>query len=311
MGCNDILLSIIVPVYNVESYLSRCLDSLLSIKGLTFEIILVNDGSTDNSLQICLEYKDKYSCIKLVNQYNKGLSGARNSGLEMVRGHYISYIDSDDTVNSGTLEAAVSYMQEYEQCDMVQFPVQLNAGHESEEYICSGIGVRKGFDAIAHSFLVSREITWRVCDKLFRFSAIRDLRFIEGLVYEDNIYMSEFILRAQSVYLSSIGLYNYYWTPGSITRTKSSKHYEDMYHVHCLMYQTLSPHLSSRLSKASLLYIIANDAYVEDKYSSKSRKTRENSKLLRSIPLKDILWIKRLPARKQVKLLVAKLKSHF
>ncbi|MGL6168669.1 MAG: glycosyltransferase, partial [Fusobacteriaceae bacterium] len=93
-------LSIIVPIYNVEIYLRECLESLYKIKGIKKEIILVNDGSKDNSYKIIEEYKEKYPDItKVINKTNGGLSSARNSGLKEATGEYISFIDSDDFVD--------------------------------------------------------------------------------------------------------------------------------------------------------------------------------------------------------------------
>jgi len=95
---SELLLSIIVPVYNVEEYLAHCIDSLLD-QGLSekqYEIILVNDGSTDNSPAICQSYVDKYPFIHCYSQKNQGLSGARNTGMKHVKGKYVQFVDSDD-----------------------------------------------------------------------------------------------------------------------------------------------------------------------------------------------------------------------
>ena len=92
----DSILSVIVPVYNVEKYLARCIDSILSQSYQSLEIILVDDGSTDSSGQICDTYAAKYRQIKVIHQKNQGLSAARNAALKIARGEYYSFIDSDD-----------------------------------------------------------------------------------------------------------------------------------------------------------------------------------------------------------------------
>ena len=97
-------ISVVIPVYNVESYLSQCLDSVLNQTFTDFECICVNDGSTDNSLAILQEYISKDSRIKIINQENKGLSGARNAALKVMDGQYITFIDSDDFVSNDYLE---------------------------------------------------------------------------------------------------------------------------------------------------------------------------------------------------------------
>jgi len=98
------LISVIVPVYNVEPYLKRCLDSILSQTYKNLEIILINDGSTDNSGEICEEYSKKDKRIRLIHQINKGAASARNVGLNIVKGSYITFVDSDDYIECDMLE---------------------------------------------------------------------------------------------------------------------------------------------------------------------------------------------------------------
>ena len=111
-------ISVIVPVYNVEKYLSQCLDSILNQTFKDFECICVNDGSTDNSLSVLQEYANKDNRIKIINQQNKGLSGARNSALKIINGKYITFIDSDDFVSSDYLEKLTN-IAEKENSDIV------------------------------------------------------------------------------------------------------------------------------------------------------------------------------------------------
>ena len=98
------LISIIVPVYNVEKYLERCLDSILSQTFSDFELILVNDGSTDHSLEICRSYAEKDERILLIDQENRGLSAARNAGIAVAKGEYLGFVDSDDYIAQNMYE---------------------------------------------------------------------------------------------------------------------------------------------------------------------------------------------------------------
>ena len=95
----DPIISIIVPIYNVDKYLSRCIDSILNQTFKNFELILVNDGSTDKSLDICKYYKNIDNRKYIINKKNGGLSSARNAGLEIARGKYIGFVDSDDYIH--------------------------------------------------------------------------------------------------------------------------------------------------------------------------------------------------------------------
>ena len=99
MAENNIKVSIIVPVYNVEKYLAQCLDSLINQTLKEIEIICVNDGSKDNSAKILTAYAQKYVRIKIINQTNQGLSAARNNGISVATGEYIGFVDSDDWVD--------------------------------------------------------------------------------------------------------------------------------------------------------------------------------------------------------------------
>ena len=109
-------LSIIVPVYNVADYLPKCLDSLLAqdLPQNEYEIIVVNDGSTDNSGNIAQQYADKYANITLINQANQGLSGARNTGIKCAKGDYIQFVDSDDYVDIHLFERLQHIIEQYD-----------------------------------------------------------------------------------------------------------------------------------------------------------------------------------------------------
>lgn len=108
---NRITISVIIPVYNAEKYLEQCLDSVFEQSG-TFEIIAVNDGSTDGSLGILQKYAKKHSNLKIVNQKNKGIAGARNTGIEHATGKYITFVDDDDWIEPDAFKLAVPYLKD-------------------------------------------------------------------------------------------------------------------------------------------------------------------------------------------------------
>ena len=104
---NNKLISVIIPVYNREGFLSKCIESVLSQKNVSLEIILVDDGSTDNSLAICRSYSEKYPFVKVIHQENSGIGAARNTGLDAATGDCIFFLDSDDIVDAkAVLETA-------------------------------------------------------------------------------------------------------------------------------------------------------------------------------------------------------------
>lgn len=112
-------ISIIIPIYNVENYLAQCLDSIYSQTTPSMEVILVNDGSTDNSLSICQEYKKKYPETILINKKNGGLSDARNAGTAIASGKYVSYLDSDDWLMPNSIQQLYDFAEK-NQCEVVQ-----------------------------------------------------------------------------------------------------------------------------------------------------------------------------------------------
>ena len=105
------MVSIIVPVYNTEPYLVRCLDSLLAQSCDLYEIICIDDGSTDGSLKILQKYAAKHKNIRLITQSNSGVSSARNAGIEAAKGKYVMFVDSDDFVEPDMIETLYTYMQ--------------------------------------------------------------------------------------------------------------------------------------------------------------------------------------------------------
>ncbi|MDE6716226.1 MAG: glycosyltransferase, partial [Muribaculaceae bacterium] len=117
--------SIIITVYNVERYLRECLDSVVAIEGIeNCEIIIVNDGSTDSSPAIAQEYASKYKSIQVINQKNSGLADARNSGLEVAKGNYIYFIDSDDYVNKRFVADTLEILKQNPNTDLLQYRLE-------------------------------------------------------------------------------------------------------------------------------------------------------------------------------------------
>lgn len=110
---NTPLVSVIVPIYNVEKYLKSCIDSILAQSYKNYEVILVDDGSPDHSGEICDDYKERFDCIKVIHQNNQGVSAARNNGVIVSEGDYITFIDPDDTITEDYIEYLVSLILKY------------------------------------------------------------------------------------------------------------------------------------------------------------------------------------------------------
>ena len=224
------LISIIIPVYNVAPYLRDCLDSALKQDMSNYEIICINDGSTDNSLSILEEYKKQFPQINLISQENKGLSAARNAGLRAATGDYILFLDSDDWIEPDTLQT-LAEKQHGE--DMVCFNGRLYFEDETKEEPDEGITETNltGWDYYNNYALKPRKFHF-VCTVLRmykrNFLLNNNLFFKEGIFHEDNLFTPIACYYAQSVKVIPDTLYVYRIRSGSITNNISFQNVVDM-----------------------------------------------------------------------------------
>lgn len=149
-------LSIIVPVYKVEKYIRRCLDSIINQTFTDFELILVDDGSPDTSGEICEGYAKKDERIRVIHQENKGLSGARNTGVEVSKGEYIGFVDSDDWIELEMYEKLITAAEKYG-ADIVKCGLDYTDGncHDRDNY---GTGTQTFEGNLIEQFFQERSI---------------------------------------------------------------------------------------------------------------------------------------------------------
>ena len=180
------MISVIVPVYNVEEYLEECLNSIQHQTYTDIEVILVNDGSRDGSKEICERYCQQDSRFHLINQENKGLSGARNRGMTESKGELITFVDSDDVLKEDMLEQLLKHMTSEEMEDIVEC---WYTNDKKEIEIPSPDNVKIIFQGNAKEALVSlcedNIVRLNAVAKLFRREVILNFPFLEGLFYED------------------------------------------------------------------------------------------------------------------------------
>ena len=210
-------LSIIVPVYNVERYLTRCVQSIIAQGLADYEVILVDDGSTDNCAEICDELSHQHpSIIRVIHQSNGGLSAARNSGIEVARGEYLTFVDSDDELCPDTLKRNVEYLTEHPEVDMLEYPVEVHAD-SAKAYHLSFADETQGSDILAD--WIRRE-GYQHCyawNKVYRAQLWSHTRFPIGEYYEDTAVMPEIIEQCRVIHYSSHGCYRYIMHEGTIT----------------------------------------------------------------------------------------------
>ena len=223
-------ITVIVPVYNVENYLNKCLDSLINQTYKNLEIIVINDGSTDNSGEICQEYAQKDNRIIYVEQENGGLSDARNAGLERMTGSYVTFVDSDDWVEPNYVEvlhnkligyqadiAIGNYYSYNEDEAMYYFHVNSESYYEK---LYDNISIFENLYDAKQMKSFSLISAW---GKLYKAELFDYIRFDKGKLDEDGYINQKLYLLVQKVIYINQGLYAYRQRSGSITKTWTEK----------------------------------------------------------------------------------------
>lgn len=177
------MISIIVPVYNVETYLEECLDSIQNQSYTDLEVILVNDGSTDGSQAICEHYCQTDKRFRLMNQTNQGLSVARNKGVEISTGEYIVFVDSDDVIKINYLEKLMQYMTE--DVDIVECIFTVKKMEFLDENIETTTIIFEGDSNEAVKFFPNHTLNVNAVTKLYRREIVEAVPYIDGVIFED------------------------------------------------------------------------------------------------------------------------------
>ncbi len=215
------LISVIVPVFRVEKYLNRCVDSLIGQTYSDIEIILVDDGSDDNCPAICDEYASKDNRIKVIHQKNGGLSAARNAGINAANGKYLAFVDSDDCVSKFFIEylyrAIVDTNSQISQCNYVDFSDEIP--NENVEYCFSQTFSNNQMlkNLENNKMKISTVVAWT---KLYDASLFEDVKYTEGKLHEDEFTTYRLIDKAEKVAFVDSPLYFYFQNSSGITGQK-------------------------------------------------------------------------------------------
>lgn len=222
--------SVIVPIYNVEKYLKCCLESLVKqVFSGDYEIICINDGSTDDSLKIIKEYESLYSNVRVIDQENKGLSGARNSGIKISRGDYIIFLDSDDYLKDENA-IDIMYRQAIEhKLDIVIVDFEYNFEQKTKNYRLNRSNVIKNKILSGQVFfdegIRTKSISSVVWNKMYKRDFIEQnkLYFIEGILHEDMEYTPRALYKANKVKYVDKVLIAYRQREGSIMSSNKQR----------------------------------------------------------------------------------------
>ncbi len=229
-------LSIIIPIYNVENYIDRCLNSIFSQDSTIndYEVICVNDGTPDKSMDIVNRYADKYGNICIINQENKGLSVARNAGLKIARGKYIWFVDSDDYVSPNSvkeIEATINGIGS--DIDVIPFDFNQDSnGSVTRLSVFTKTKYKKFYNSIHEGYFFCRKLPSGICQRfLFNrdFLERKQLYFTPGIYHEDQDFMFRCYTKAKKIMPVQEAWYNYVIRDsGSITSTFKIKRFYDI-----------------------------------------------------------------------------------
>ena len=220
------LISVIVPIYNISKYLPKCIDSIINQSYKNLEIILVDDGSTDGSENICDTYQLKDNRIVVIHKENSGLSSARNSGIEVASGRLISFVDGDDYIEKTFIEDLKNNMDinksDISVCNYFNVKNNIKTLYidKNEEFWVQG---KDKFNNIENNYRVMTIYSW---NKLYKKSLFERTRYANGLVYEDAHIICDLLDTANKVSYTFKPLYNYVYRQNSISNTFNLKSFD-------------------------------------------------------------------------------------
>ena len=209
------VISIIVPVYKVERFVRKCIDSILNQTFKDIEIILVDDGSPDNCGQICDDYAKTDKRIRVIHKQNGGLSDARNAGIDIARGEYIAFVDSDDYISPNMYKCLYELIEKNNADIAVCRSVLVNE-NEDARFENSGIGKKMDNEQALHEMICKRLFTVNAWNKLYKTALFKDIRYPVGMLYEDLATTYKLIDKSTYVVYTDARLYAYVQRDGSI-----------------------------------------------------------------------------------------------
>ena len=209
------LISIVVPIYNVDKYLDKCVESIVDQTYRNLEIILVDDGSPDNCPKMCDEWKKKDKRIKVIHKKNGGLSDARNAGIDIAKGKYITFIDSDDYVEKNYVEFLYT--------NLVENEADISMGKQYVRYPDKTLNTGTGKLYVLNShdcfdkLLYGEDFDVSAWAKLYKIDLFKNIRYPKGRIFEDSATTYKLIDKAKNIVLNSQPIYNYIIRSDSIT----------------------------------------------------------------------------------------------
>lgn len=216
----DILISIVVPVYNAEKYLEECLASLVNQTYKNTEIILVDDGSTDSSLKILKKYQKKYSSIKVISQKNQGSSFARSTGIKKAKGDYLMFVDADDWIDTNTISKLASILAKKQYDNIRFFGILEPSGIIKNQYEFQGKKQKELTKKEIYQLLIETKTLHNLCFGIYKTSLLKNIDSFESHVSfaEDYWANLDILTKASSVLMLNEVFYHYRENQASVTK---------------------------------------------------------------------------------------------
>ena len=279
-------ISVIIPVYNVEKYIHKCVDSVIGQTMQDIEIILVDDGTKDCCGEICDEYAEKDSRIKVVHKENGGLSDARNAGMKYATGECVVFVDSDDYIKNDMLEYMYKNLLEYDAdfstcgvydvygdhiIEQESMPVKLVSGEEAFSYILQGTHIKGA-----------------IWNKMFRRSLIEELEFPVGKTYEDVFYTCELMKKVKKVAVGTEPKYYYIHRENSITTRPYSLRDHDIIEGYTKTFKIVMEHFPNLKQEAQFRFfwswfVVLDKMLTEKKYNEITQFKKIRSDLRKNV----------------------------
>lgn len=299
------LISVIVPIYNLENYIDRCIKSIANQTYQNLEIILVDDGSTDGSREVCDKWEKTDKRIKCIHKVNGGLSSARNIGIDAANGDFIAFVDGDDWIDSSMYEilytAIATTNGEIATCGMY-----LSDGKSKKKYRCVSKIQEYDKKSVIKEILLDHSVDVSVCNKLYRKKVFESLRFPLGENNEDAAVALESIENVSRFVHVGVPLYYYFQREKSISHTYDMKNLDDLY-KHSLQIENSIRRDYPELEKYANVYVLNQiitiiKCLLKDKNVNREREMETYRKALKNYESKDV--VKYLTIKRKVLLLL-------
>ena len=274
---NKKLISVIVPVYNVKPYLEKCFASIAGQNWRNLEIILVDDGSTDGSGDLCEKLAGQDSRVRVIHKKNGGLGSARNAGIDAAKGEILSFVDSDDWIEPGMYDAMTEIMHR-ENAQIIACGIKRVSETGEVSYYQDNLEERAVYtrEEALIELPKNERLSNSVCNKLFRRETIKGLHINEHIFYEDNPFTPQCFARAERVAYTAEPFYCYFERSGSISRKSFSVREFDRVTADRLRLEFYHEHFPQCEFAAAIAYIGSGlKVYYQSRDCQEARERRE------------------------------------